>query len=420
MDELFQKAAEGYPLNTRGADWEKVNARLSQKQEQTNSHNGKKRAQRWLLLLLPVILLCKPLSDAILQPVGNVSSSSVSDPGMINVPPTENRTAMPAGEHVRGSRDYPAGFSAGANGGSLLSFTRKAKQTASLAFSTKQPQINLPTLQEEKGPVGKEEEQPNVFTVTGSDSTENTNATNAAVEESGAIEVGDRGEAPRGAATDTAVQTSAAPSLTEQKSPYKKERRFFVSVLAGPDVTTVKFRQFSEVGFQAGILFGYRINRRLAIEAGAMSVNKKYKSDGEYLNKSKLYLPPNTDIVGINGRCRMIELPLSLRYTFSEGKKQAFFAAAGLSSYLMQSESYDYDYLYLASGYRATYHKTYKNESRNWLSVLQLSAGVLSKPGRLGQWRVEPYYAIPLRGIGYGELPLSSFGLRVGFTSNRF
>ncbi|HZH37267.1 MAG TPA: hypothetical protein VEX65_08330, partial [Flavisolibacter sp.] len=65
-------------------------------------------------------------------------------------------------------------------------------------------------------------------------------------------------------------------------------------------------------------------------------------------------------------------------------------------------------------------HKSYQNQSRNWAGVMQLSAGFLHKLGGVGQLRVEPYYAVPLKGIGYGELPLSSFGLRVGITSNRF
>jgi hypothetical protein len=116
----------------------------------------------------------------------------------------------------------------------------------------------------------------------------------------------------------------------------------------------------------------------------------------------------------------MIELPVSLRYSFSEGKKKNFFAGAGLSSYLMQEENYQYTYRYLSSGYRTTYHKTYKNQSRNWFSVMQLSAGFLSPLGKIGSLRVEPYYTFPLGGIGYGELPLSSFGLRVGITTNRF
>jgi hypothetical protein len=41
-------------------------------------------------------------------------------------------------------------------------------------------------------------------------------------------------------------------------------------MVAGPDISTVKFQKFSEVGLQAGVLLGYAVSNRFAIEAGAL------------------------------------------------------------------------------------------------------------------------------------------------------
>src|SRR3982750_2443214 len=60
MDELFRRAAENYPLDTRGADFSKVASALQ------NSDEGKvipkKKGNRgkllWLMLLLPMAFVC--------------------------------------------------------------------------------------------------------------------------------------------------------------------------------------------------------------------------------------------------------------------------------------------------------------------------------------------------------------------------
>src|SRR5574337_856772 len=64
MDELFRRAAENYPLDTKGADWSKVVAALQgEAQEKTIPEKKKNKNGRllWLLLLLPLGLICNQL-----------------------------------------------------------------------------------------------------------------------------------------------------------------------------------------------------------------------------------------------------------------------------------------------------------------------------------------------------------------------
>src|SRR6476619_3315593 len=56
IDDLFRRAAEGYPLNTNSSDWSKVqNAMQSSEDAGVQNAKSKKKYRRflWLLLLLP-------------------------------------------------------------------------------------------------------------------------------------------------------------------------------------------------------------------------------------------------------------------------------------------------------------------------------------------------------------------------------
>src|SRR5689334_19464578 len=54
MDELFRRAAENYPLDTTGADWNKVMAAMQTPGEV--QERSKKRRFLWLFMLVPFAL----------------------------------------------------------------------------------------------------------------------------------------------------------------------------------------------------------------------------------------------------------------------------------------------------------------------------------------------------------------------------
>lgn len=419
MDDLFRRAAEGYPLNTGSADWEKVSAMLKQKEEGPQSPENRNPFWLLLLLLLPLALICNRLSDGVIYPEVQASGSSSHSIVSLKSPHLENETDLSAGRNwpiassgrihqpVKRKDPFllPAGFS--------------KKPGISLPVAAKDPAVVLSSVFEQRHFSKSAEQNNKPATIDETILFQSIDKAKATKEDNLIIENSSIPATTAAVGADTVENGNELSPLPEQKTLARKQR-FFVSLVAGPGITTVKFQQFSEVGLQAGVLFGYRINSRFAVEAGVFSGRKHYKSNGEYFNKSKLYLPPNTEVVAVNGNCRMLELPVIVRYSFREEKKRTFFASAGFSSYLMQSEDYKYNYLYTASGYVATYRKTYKDQTRNWLSVFQLTGGVFYPLGKVGHLRVEPYYALPLNGIGYGEMPLSSFGIRLGLMSNRF
>ncbi|RYY86052.1 MAG: hypothetical protein EOO15_15460 [Chitinophagaceae bacterium] len=74
----------------------------------------------------------------------------------------------------------------------------------------------------------------------------------------------------------------------------------------------------------------------------------------------------------------------------------------------------------LMTSYEGHYDTTLRNATRDWMAMLQLSAGYRFNLRRNFTLRVEPYLQLPLRDAGAGRLPLTSYGLRVGLLKNIF
>src|SRR4030095_8942403 len=89
-----------------------------------------------------------------------------------------------------------------------------------------------------------------------------------------------------------------------------------------------------------------------------------------------------------------------------------FFAAAGTVSNIVHREQYNYEYE--KNGQQIEGFKKYYKSAENLFSNIQLSAGYEKTIGAIGTVRVEPYYRIPLNGIGRSDLPVTSAGINIG------
>src|SRR5215218_5937806 len=58
MDELFRKAGKGYPLDTSGADWEKIAKELNGPGQNPVASKRNHRKLLWLLVLIPFSFIC--------------------------------------------------------------------------------------------------------------------------------------------------------------------------------------------------------------------------------------------------------------------------------------------------------------------------------------------------------------------------
>lgn len=205
--------------------------------------------------------------------------------------------------------------------------------------------------------------------------------------------------------TDSSLQ----PKKNEAQQHY-----FYATAVASPDLSAVKFQRISGTGSSMGVLLGYRINNHWHIESGAMWEKKVYYTRGEYFDKSKLSdYYRNVEMISVDGSCRMITIPVNVRYNIHAGKKSNWFIAGGMSSYLMNGEYYNYTYRHYG-GQPVTKGYGYKSSEKNWMTVVNVNMGYERNFLKSFNLRVEPYFRIPVAGVGTGNLSLTSGGIYIG------
>jgi hypothetical protein len=152
----------------------------------------------------------------------------------------------------------------------------------------------------------------------------------------------------------------------------------------------------------------YSIGKHLRVGAG-FYVSKKiyYASPYQYKFPNGAVYP---NLKEINADCNVYEIPLSVYYNFKPHKKHNWFAGAGISSLLMKKEHYDYLYK-TPTGQSYTYARTVVDENKHYFSVVTLSAGYQYNLNNRISLIAEPYFKLPLAGVGAGKIKLNSTGL---------
>jgi hypothetical protein len=163
-----------------------------------------------------------------------------------------------------------------------------------------------------------------------------------------------------------------------------------------------------------GLIFGYAFNKQWSIESGLLWDTKRVYDNGSYFNPPGYTPTSGVTITAVHGRSRLYEWPVNMKYAIISGK-HGLFTTAGLSSYFMRSENYDYEYRQNNQPGGHNY-LSYTQKTKNWFSVVNLSIGYTHKLGGNGNIRVEPYLKLPISKIGVGNMPIMSTGLNIGFT----
>ena len=428
MDELFREAAENYPLKVTGADWSKVQSAIPG--NNTNAPGKPPSNKKWwgLLLLLLVPFVCtvlnnrsnndtqktaaiattatkeKPAAEktgqqsntpqnnipngiaASQQPETNVSS--INRAAQDQISGTTGLAKAKSGTHVFTGRVSVTTVAPAAEEGNIVDKTALPSNQRSL-INTQSPIADNGIQQKDLAIVDKKNELPVIK------------------------------EKPKTAVPADTKKTATSDSTAgQQKNKKLKQAKFYLSLLGGPDASRVRSENVKHIGFSAGLSLGYNINKHFAAEAAVLYSDKHYKSAYKDFNNSKTNWSSYDIIRELAGECKMIEIPVTLRYNFSSTHAHRFFAAAGLSSYIMKKESYSYDYTYSTSPGARVYSasQSFSNSSRNWFSVLQLSAGWQRNIAKKISVRVQPYYNVPLSGVGIGSLPISGAGILAGLS----
>ncbi|OQP68636.1 outer membrane beta-barrel protein [Niastella populi] len=388
MDELFRKAAAGYPLKADNSDWNGLASRLSAPPVPPAPLKKKNRFKKYGLPLLLMLLL--PVFGG--PPLKQMR-------GHLTAPPSSVRDASNTGK-----------------GAFLLT-------------------SNTPTTQFQQQPQGR----PAVTgMVTGKRELNNVPA-HSPVTDQPANEHSTRGynhlnrtitsnyrQTTDAAATHiTSAGTSfplnktitKTPGGTEKKTDTtRKSSRFYWGVVFGPEINSIENQKLQKPGFDIGIVAGITILKdRAAIETGLLYTQKYYFTDGKYFNMDKAgsSMPQGMEIMSLEGSCRLIELPVKFKYKVLQKNRSAVFLSTGISSYLMTKE--ENDYITMMNGTEQNMLGSYNDNCRYIAVMANIGAEYNYKIGKHTLIRIEPYIQIPLKGIGIGSMPVTTTGLHVGF-----
>jgi len=179
------------------------------------------------------------------------------------------------------------------------------------------------------------------------------------------------------------------------------------------DAGSVKLLSFknNEITPKYGIGIGYQLNKRWSIQTGIYASWKKYiAGPGDYNYKAGSYWT-TVKMIKVDASCLVYDIPLTLRYDFIQKPSTIYFATAGLSSFIMKKEDYNYHYIRNNIYYQS---KRSFTGNKAFLSEFNVSAGVEKKITSAVSLLAEPSVAIPLAGVGDGGVKLYSTALQLG------
>lgn len=226
-------------------------------------------------------------------------------------------------------------------------------------------------------------------------------------------------------ATDSAIKTDTVtgkdnpPSKEKEEEPVAKNKtpksnktggKLQINFSAGPDLTMVGMNKTGQWKMQYGIGLSYALSKRWQIRTGFLASRKLYTADSSDYHPPKNFWNYYTNLQKIDADCLVFEIPVNVVYTFPSTKKHQWFVSAGVSSYLMKEENYEY-YYKNSWGQPAYRSWSTENENNHFFSILQLSGGYQYNFSERFSLMTEPYLKLPLGGVGFGKVKLSNTGV---------
>jgi hypothetical protein len=207
------------------------------------------------------------------------------------------------------------------------------------------------------------------------------------------------------------VQELAEPPKPSRRS-MSKDDQPLMAVRFGysPDLSTVGLKNFSKPGASVSLLVEYSVLPRVFIQSGAVWSRKDYyaPADAYELPKIPHYYPPA--MTSVDGICKVLEVPLNIRYDIAVGERSRWFASGGFSSYHMNDEKYNYHFE--DENDPRIWYRNWKGKTGwYWFSHANVSAGYEYRISKKLSLLAEPSIRMPLKRVGYGNVNLITTGL---------
>ena len=186
--------------------------------------------------------------------------------------------------------------------------------------------------------------------------------------------------------------------------------RFAVS----PDLSGIGLKNFARPGTNIGLLLEYRLSSRWSIQAGVIQSTKVYKAlTSEYTVPGRFVEITHETTESVDGRCTMFDIPINMRYDVVVKSRldgalpTRWFLSGGVTSYIMKKEEYHYTY----PPHTYNQPEDYSASSGGYgFSHINVSMGYERSISRRLSWQIEPFMKMPLKGVGFFKVNLSSTG----------
>ena len=208
-------------------------------------------------------------------------------------------------------------------------------------------------------------------------------------------------------------ETQNKSTESQQIKLAQQQKLLYGEIFFAPDFSTVKLQNVNAPGYNVGVAIGYKISKRFSAELGLERLHTDFYSNAKYLDKSHLKLKPNTTVQFVNGKSKLTEVPFDIKYNLSK-KNEHFFVTIGTTvARITHTEKYNYRVIKDGTQHEASKHFGALTGTE-FFSDINLSAGYQTKLSSSFSLKAAPYYQVPLKGLGVGNLPVTNFGVSIG------
>ncbi|SFB81442.1 hypothetical protein SAMN05421747_101280 [Parapedobacter composti] len=209
--------------------------------------------------------------------------------------------------------------------------------------------------------------------------------------------------------TNEKTPTGRVAEITNaQMQPSEPQGGWTFSITAAPDLSGI--RPFAgKLSRNFGIVMSYRLNDRLNIAGGLLYAKKLYQADFGVYQPEGGWPSYRNGADRIDADCRVLDIPLTIHYKLWQDGQSSWFAAGGLSSYIMLRETYDFHSYRSESFYPRQYR--FRNENQHFFGILHMGIGYHRKFNNAMGMTVQPFVKVPLSQIGQGNIKLYSTGV---------
>ncbi len=209
--------------------------------------------------------------------------------------------------------------------------------------------------------------------------------------------------------------TFEKPAITSFVLPKSISNSFkkglYLRLAASPDISLTRMNEMTKSGSNWAALVEYRFNQRWSVQSGVIRSMKYYNTSPEsYQWPTNWSMPPS--MIDINATCKMLDIPVNIRYDITKGYNKRIFVSAGATSYVMLNEKYVYNYV--NPNNPSIKWKGWEGKTGSYyFSTLNFSLGYERQVLKKLSLQIEPFLKTPISKIGFGKVNLSTVGVFV-------